>query len=134
MAYQIEQGKLEYRITQISERAELVPIAWQLNSALGQVETYMREVAECFNAAKKQQFYRQLNPVGMPGRILVTVGKACSDTVRKVTKSRGSFPHDDAVRGSKHKPQIFLTPYKNQMVMESWMPFLLKLSKHKRMI
>ena len=67
MAHQIEQGKLEYRITQISERAALAPVAWQFNSALDQVETYMREVAGCFNAAKKQQFYRQPNPVGIQG-------------------------------------------------------------------
>jgi hypothetical protein len=53
----------------------------------------------------------------------------------------GRFPHNGswppsvlAYRGSKPEPQIFLTPYKNQMVMESRMPFLLKLSKHKCMI
>lgn len=67
MAAQIEQGKLEYRITQIQPRAELASVAWQFNSALDQVETYMREVAGCFDAAKKQQFYRRPNPIGIQG-------------------------------------------------------------------
>ncbi len=67
MARQIEQGKLEYRITRIPPKAELAVVAWQFNSALDQVETYIREVAGCFNAAKKQQFYRSPNPVGIQG-------------------------------------------------------------------
>jgi len=67
MANQIEQGKLEYRIVGIPEKAELANVTWQFNSALDQVETYMREVASCFNAAKKQRFYRGPNPVGIQG-------------------------------------------------------------------
>lgn len=67
MASQMEQGKLEYRITQIPNDAEMAPVAWQFNSALDQVETYMREVASCFEAAKKLQFYRLPNPVGIQG-------------------------------------------------------------------
>lgn len=67
MAEQIETGILEYRITQIPPKAQLAPVAWKFNSALDQVETYMREVAGCFNAAKKQQFYRQPNPIGIQG-------------------------------------------------------------------
>lgn len=67
MAAQMEQGKLEYRITRIPIKAEMAAVAWQFNSALDQVETYMREVASCFNAAKKQRFYRRPNPVGIQG-------------------------------------------------------------------
>lgn len=67
MASQMEQGKLEYRITRIPEQAEFAPVAWEFNSAVDQVETYMREVASCFNAARKQQFYRKPNPLGIQG-------------------------------------------------------------------
>ena len=67
MAEQIENGRLEYRITEIPPQAELAPIAWLFNSALDQVETYMREVSGCFNAAQSQYFYRKPNPIGIQG-------------------------------------------------------------------
>lgn len=74
MAEQIEAGKLEYRITRIPARAELAPIAWQFNSALDQVETYMREVAGCFNSAKNHEFYRKPNPQGIQGAFASNLG------------------------------------------------------------
>ncbi len=74
MAEQIEAGKLEYRITHIPAKAGLAPIAWQFNSALDQVETYMREVAGCFNAAKNQEFYRKPNPLGIKGAFARNLG------------------------------------------------------------
>ncbi|MDD2738864.1 MAG: methyl-accepting chemotaxis protein [Methylomonas lenta] len=67
MAEQLEDGKLEYRITHIPPRAELAPIAWRFNSALDQVETHMREVAGCFLSAQKNQFYRKPDPIGING-------------------------------------------------------------------
>lgn len=67
MAEQIEKGQLEYRITQIPPKADLAPLAWHFNSALDQVETYMREVSGCFKAAQKHQFYRQPNSMGIKG-------------------------------------------------------------------
>jgi methyl-accepting chemotaxis protein len=67
MAREIETGRLEYRITRIPPKAKLAPVAWRFNSALDQVETYMREVTGCFNAAKKQHFFRKPNTVGMQG-------------------------------------------------------------------
>lgn len=67
MAQQIEKGQLEYRITHIPSNAELAPLAWHFNSALDQIETYMREVSGCFDAAKEHQFYRKPNPVGIQG-------------------------------------------------------------------
>ncbi len=73
MAEQIEAGKLEYRITHIPAEAELAPIAWQFNSALDQVETYMREVSGCFNAAKNHEFYRKPNPLGIQGAFAINL-------------------------------------------------------------
>lgn len=67
MAKEISVGKLEYRITHIPPDAELAPLAWNFNSALDQVETYMREVANCFLAAEQNQFYRKPQPRGIRG-------------------------------------------------------------------
>lgn len=67
LAKQIEKGKLEYRVTNIPPKAELAPIAWDFNSALDQIETYMREVAICFLAAEKARFYRKPQPLGIKG-------------------------------------------------------------------
>jgi methyl-accepting chemotaxis protein len=67
MAEQIESGRLEYRITEIPPQAQLAQIAWLFNSALDQVETYMREVSGCFNAAQRQYFLRKPNPIGIQG-------------------------------------------------------------------
>jgi methyl-accepting chemotaxis protein len=67
MAQQVEKGKLEYRIVKIPPKAELASVAWMFNSALDQVETYMREVAGCFNAVEEQRYFRQPNPIGIKG-------------------------------------------------------------------
>lgn len=67
MAAQLEGGNLEYRITHIPPSAELAPIAWRFNSAVDQIETYMREVAGCFISSQKQQFYRKPDPIGING-------------------------------------------------------------------
>ena len=67
MAQEIETGRLEFRITKIPQKAKLAPVAWMFNSALDQVETYMREVTGCFNAAKKQHFFRKPDAIGMQG-------------------------------------------------------------------
>jgi methyl-accepting chemotaxis protein len=67
LANQIAAGKLEYRITNIPPKAEMAPIAWRFNSALDQVETYMREVAGCFRSAQQKHFYRKPNPLGING-------------------------------------------------------------------
>ncbi|PPD21447.1 MAG: hypothetical protein CTY22_06525 [Methylomonas sp.] len=85
MTHQIEQGLLEYRITQIPPSAELAPVAWHFNSALDQVETYMREVSGCFQAARKHQFHRRPNPVGIQGSFAKSLSniEASIDTMEK---------------------------------------------------
>ncbi len=67
MTDQIHKGKLEYRVTCIPEGAELAPLAWNLNEALDQMETYMREVNTCFESAQNNQFYRKTLPQGING-------------------------------------------------------------------
>ena len=67
MAKEIANGKLEYRITNIHHDAELAQLAWNFNSALDQIETYMREVANCFLAAEQHRFYRKPQPRGIRG-------------------------------------------------------------------
>lgn len=67
LAKEISKGRLEYRITHIPHDAELAPLAWNFNSALDQIETYMREVANCFSSAEQQQFYRKPQPRGIHG-------------------------------------------------------------------
>ncbi len=64
---QIVKGKLEYRITHIPDDAELASLAWNLNEALDQMETYMREVNICFESARKHEFYRHTMPQGING-------------------------------------------------------------------
>jgi methyl-accepting chemotaxis protein len=67
LSSQIKKGKLEYRITDIPKQAELHDIAWNFNEALDQLETYMREVATCFQSAQNKQFYRHPQSKGING-------------------------------------------------------------------
>jgi len=67
MANHIEKGQMEYRVTQIPADSELASIAWGFNSALDQIETYMREAASCFQSAQNKQFYRKPQPIGIKG-------------------------------------------------------------------
>lgn len=67
MAREVAEGKLEFRVTNIPPDTEMAPLAWNFNSALDQVETYIREVAGCFLAAQQQQFYRKPQPLGIKG-------------------------------------------------------------------
>lgn len=67
MAEQVEAGKLEYRITSIPQNTGLTHIAWYFNSALDQIETYMREMSSCFQSAQRTQFYRNPNSIGLKG-------------------------------------------------------------------
>ncbi len=67
LAKQVENGQLECRITKIPPNAELAPLARCFNSALDQVETYMREVSSCFVAAEQNRFFRKPQPMGIKG-------------------------------------------------------------------
>ncbi|WP_367154459.1 methyl-accepting chemotaxis protein [Methylomonas sp. HYX-M1] len=67
LANGIAKGKLEYRISHVPPDADLARLAWNFNTALDQVETYMRETASCFAAAERQQYYRKPQYLGMKG-------------------------------------------------------------------
>lgn len=67
LAKKIESGDLEYRITNIPPKAELAQIAWDFNSALDQVETFMRETSNSLMAAEQACFYRKPQALGIKG-------------------------------------------------------------------
>ncbi len=67
MCNEIVHGRLEYRVTNIPDDAELKDLAWNLNEALDQIETYMREAIGCFESAQNKQFYRHTQSQGLNG-------------------------------------------------------------------
>ncbi len=67
MGKNMQEGRLEYRITNISKDAELYNIAWNMNEALDQIEGYMRESSTCFDAADSGLYYRKTQPAGLRG-------------------------------------------------------------------
>ena len=67
-ADEISLGKLEYRITDIKPNSRYADIAWKMNEALDQFETFMREVDAVFTAASNDQFHRKTLTKGMKGR------------------------------------------------------------------
>lgn len=75
LSKQVQQGKLEYRITDIPKESELYDIAWNFNEALDQMETYMREVGTSFQAAQNKQFYRKTQAQGINGLFTEGLGK-----------------------------------------------------------
>ena len=60
-------GRLEFRITGIPAGSRYYEIAWKLNEALDQIETFMREVNNVSAATSKHQFYRKALPKGLNG-------------------------------------------------------------------
>ncbi len=68
LADNIYEGQLEHRITRIPPRSPLHDIAWKLNEAVDQFETFMREVDAVFTAAKEGRFYRTTLSKGLRGR------------------------------------------------------------------
>ena len=68
LANQVHQGNLEHRITRIPENSRFYEVAWRLNEALDQFETFMREVDTTFKATSRHDFYRTTLSCGMHGR------------------------------------------------------------------
>ena len=67
LADEMIQGKLEYRITGIPQNSHYTDIAWKLNEALDQFETFMREVDAVFKATNENKFFRTALPEGLNG-------------------------------------------------------------------
>ncbi len=60
-------GELEHRITEIPPNLSSSRAAWALNSALDQVEVYMRETATMVKYQNQRRFYRKVLTTGMLG-------------------------------------------------------------------
>lgn len=67
MTDEISKGNLEYRVTEVPWEHPLNSIAYQANSALDQVETYIREVDSVLKLACEGDFHRRTMPMGMNG-------------------------------------------------------------------
>ncbi|OUR73098.1 hypothetical protein A9Q78_04860 [Methylophaga sp. 41_12_T18] len=70
LARQISKGNLENRITTVAWEHPLNPLVHQLNAAIDQVETYIREVDAVLALARKGKYYRRTFPVGLGGRFM----------------------------------------------------------------
>ena len=67
LANEMHRGKLEYRITGIPDNSRYYDIAWKLNEALDQFETFMREVDAVFKSTNDNKFFRTTLPKGLNG-------------------------------------------------------------------
>ncbi len=68
MTNEINQGRLEYRITGIPKNSRYYKIAWRLNETVDQVETFMREVDAVYRAATEGRFHRRPLSRGLNGQ------------------------------------------------------------------
>jgi methyl-accepting chemotaxis protein len=66
-------GKYTSRITNVPWMGEAGHIAWNLNEAMDQLETFTREVRTCFELASKGDFYRRALPDGLHGELSKTL-------------------------------------------------------------
>jgi methyl-accepting chemotaxis protein len=66
-AEEISKGNLEYRILNIGWKDPFNKLTHQLNEALDQVESYIREVDMVLRLARRGQYYRHTMAVGMRG-------------------------------------------------------------------
>ncbi len=79
---QMARGELEHRITEIPPFLSTSRAAWALNSALDQVEVYMRETATLVKYQNQHKFYRKVLTNGMHGmfkRGLQQLGKSLDE-------------------------------------------------------
>ena len=82
-ADEISMGRLEYRITDIKPNNRYADIAWKMNEALDQFETFMREVDAVFTAASNDQFHRKTLTKGMKGRFTTALVNFDSSVISK---------------------------------------------------
>jgi len=64
-----EDGILEQRITNISDRGELNELSWNTNNMLDQLEVFIREIRASVDAASREQFHRKLFTNGLRGEL-----------------------------------------------------------------
>lgn len=58
-------GNLEVRITNIDNHSPYAKLAWNINSAVDQIEASLREMQACFKAANENRFYRKSLQTGL---------------------------------------------------------------------
>ncbi len=90
LADEMYHGELEYRITGIPQQSRYKDIAWKLNEALDQFETFMREVDAVFKATNQNKFYRNTLPKGLNGDFATGLSKFDSS----VKSSEESYWHN----------------------------------------
>lgn len=61
------QGNTHHRITNVSGLGEIGHVAWNFNDLMDVVETYFKDVSNCFERAARRDFTRPALPMGMPG-------------------------------------------------------------------
>lgn len=54
----MSRGEIESRITHIPEHSRFTELAWALNHAMDEIETFIREVNGVFSATSNEEFYR----------------------------------------------------------------------------
>ncbi len=70
LAYDLSQGRFEYRVTNIEGSGELEAVARNLNNALDQLEVYFRDTGTAFQMARKGQFNRGVFTTGLHGKFV----------------------------------------------------------------
>lgn len=125
LSKQIQQGKLEYRITDIPKESELYDTAWNFNEAVDQMETYMREVGISFQSAQNKQFYRKTQSQGINGLFTEGLNKIDisldmmkenhSNNVRDELFSQLGQMKTENLLSSLHRTEKDLTTITNQM-------------------
>ncbi len=69
----LARGDLEYRITRIPAGCELADIAYSLNDAVDQIESFIRETRTTFQYAQQNRFYRHTLSQGLHGNYAVVL-------------------------------------------------------------
>lgn len=91
LARNLSNGKLEYRITNVTGDSVTQETINNLNTAMDQVETFVHEVRTSTNSAQQHIFYRKTITQGMHGIFLVTLKNI--DFSLEVMKQRHTQQH-----------------------------------------
>ena len=70
LAYDLSQGRFEYRVTSIEGTGELETVARNLNNALDQLEVYFRDTGTAFQMAREGRFKRGVFTAGLHGKFV----------------------------------------------------------------
>jgi len=79
----ISKGELEYRIADINSNLRNAAVSFQLNEAMDQMETFMREVETIFSKAEQGIYYRRAFYTGLRGSF--------ATSLKRIDKSVGAM-------------------------------------------